>query len=512
MKNTKRNQKGFSLVEILIAITVLSILIIPLLANFVMSSRINLKSKKILNATTQAQNIMEGISAYGLENTVLQFEDRELLKKRETDSTIQSFLPYDMTVESWGEANIAKYADGTLKTVDDSFGDQTKTKKLVILDRAGGSSDANMQQRFISRVGEKNFFKKSDDHAYAFWMRNVSYGDADYGQITCDVMITFDGQEYRVPEGSTAEPLDTTKDSAADSADERYYNSVKLSKIINANGLYDGVYLENATDYSDMVTKLLQPGDTYEELAKHVKRELTINIERDANDNVVVSASNTYRVDTSMQSGWWNKIDAYKTSGNDVLTDIPTTVYSKSGKVPRNIFVYYYGNYTPASTCYDSIKVVNNSAESGKEEEADVNVYIIRMESDETTLSSEDAYHVNIDVYEENAVVADGGAGKLDFNTKVLTNAGFNILKLVNDSYNDDQKKITGANINVSSASSLTAAQKDEVIKDKVLAKVGGEDDNDRLFFVTVEIFKAGENYVSSARTGKFTGTIHMKQ
>lgn len=512
VRNTKRNQKGFSLVEILIAITVLSILIIPLLANFVMSSRVNMKAKRILNATTQAQNIMEGISAYGLENTVLQLEDRSLLKDRETDNTIQSFLPYNMTVQSWGEANIAKEADGKLKSINDSFGDQEETKKLVILDRAGGSDDVNMQQSFISRVGEKSFFKESDDHAYAFWMRNVTYGDVDYGQVSCDVLVTFDGEKYRVPDGATEEPLDTTKDIAADSADERYYNSVELSEIVNANGLYDGVYLENATDFSDMVTKLLQPGDTYEELVKHVKRELTIKIERNTNDDVVVSASNTYRVDTSgiAGSGWWNKIDAYKTGGKDLLTDIPTLVYSKGGKEPRNIFVYYYGNYNTASSCYDSVKIVNTSAESGKEE-TDVNIYLIRMESTDTTLSREDSYHVNVDVYEENAIIPDGGAGKLAYNTKIRTNVGYNIKKLVDDTYDESLKEISGAKIMFSSADSLTSAQVDDIKKENLLMKVAGKKDEDRLFFVTVEIFKEGENFKKDARTGKFTGTITLR-
>ena len=68
---------GFSLVELLIAVTILAIIVIPLLHMFVTSSKINVKSRQMLRATTVAQDIMEGLKAYNLEEVRAQFAPPE---------------------------------------------------------------------------------------------------------------------------------------------------------------------------------------------------------------------------------------------------------------------------------------------------------------------------------------------------------------------------------------------------------------------------------------------------
>lgn len=82
-KNTKINSdgnsadSGFSLVELLIAVTILAIIVIPLLHMFVTTTKINVKSRQMLRATTVAQDIMEGLKAYTLEEVRNQFEPPE---------------------------------------------------------------------------------------------------------------------------------------------------------------------------------------------------------------------------------------------------------------------------------------------------------------------------------------------------------------------------------------------------------------------------------------------------
>lgn len=68
---------GFSLAELLIAVTILAIIAIPLLHMFATSAKINVKSRQTLRATTVAQNIMEGLKAYTLEEVQTQFEPPE---------------------------------------------------------------------------------------------------------------------------------------------------------------------------------------------------------------------------------------------------------------------------------------------------------------------------------------------------------------------------------------------------------------------------------------------------
>lgn len=55
----KTDNKGFSLIELLIAIVILGIVVVPLMNGFLYSYRVNSRSRQVLEATTLAQNEME---------------------------------------------------------------------------------------------------------------------------------------------------------------------------------------------------------------------------------------------------------------------------------------------------------------------------------------------------------------------------------------------------------------------------------------------------------------------
>ena len=59
--NRNLNNRGFSLVEILIAVAILVLCAVPLLKAFVTSAQTNVRARQNLNATTLAENIMEEI-------------------------------------------------------------------------------------------------------------------------------------------------------------------------------------------------------------------------------------------------------------------------------------------------------------------------------------------------------------------------------------------------------------------------------------------------------------------
>ena len=59
MKPRKSNNQGFTLLEVLIAVLVLAVVIVPMLHSFVSSHRLNSKSKQQMRATALAQNEME---------------------------------------------------------------------------------------------------------------------------------------------------------------------------------------------------------------------------------------------------------------------------------------------------------------------------------------------------------------------------------------------------------------------------------------------------------------------
>ncbi len=61
MKKDNKN-KGFTLIEIVVAIAVLAIAITPILTSFVTSAKLNVKSQKLMAATNIQQSIMEGFA------------------------------------------------------------------------------------------------------------------------------------------------------------------------------------------------------------------------------------------------------------------------------------------------------------------------------------------------------------------------------------------------------------------------------------------------------------------
>ena len=73
-KHTERrqlNNEGFSLIELLIAIVILSIIVVPLLHSFVTSARTNAKSRNTMHATAIAEDVMEQFEAHTLEEMSL---------------------------------------------------------------------------------------------------------------------------------------------------------------------------------------------------------------------------------------------------------------------------------------------------------------------------------------------------------------------------------------------------------------------------------------------------------
>ena len=68
-KGKKKNDFGFSLVEVLMAVALLGLVAAPLLQMFYSSFAMNVKSKRYLAAADLTQAIMEGVSAHSWEDS-----------------------------------------------------------------------------------------------------------------------------------------------------------------------------------------------------------------------------------------------------------------------------------------------------------------------------------------------------------------------------------------------------------------------------------------------------------
>ena len=72
----KMNQRGMTLVEVLVAVAILAVVIIPTLHIFASTSATNLRSRQRQRATSVAEGTMESFKAYNLEQLCKQFASR----------------------------------------------------------------------------------------------------------------------------------------------------------------------------------------------------------------------------------------------------------------------------------------------------------------------------------------------------------------------------------------------------------------------------------------------------
>lgn len=103
MKNRrKQDNRGFSLVELIIAIAILAFVVAPILRAFVSSARTNNKAQRMLSATTVAQNVMEEVKGTAFKTLIKAGTDKEV------DDTQKAKGKYTITYKNL-EAGGKKY-------------------------------------------------------------------------------------------------------------------------------------------------------------------------------------------------------------------------------------------------------------------------------------------------------------------------------------------------------------------------------------------------------------------
>jgi prepilin-type N-terminal cleavage/methylation domain-containing protein len=73
------NNKGFTLVELLVGITIMGIIVIPFLHAFITGSRANDKAKRMLRGTVLTENLLEEFKPYNYDEIIEIFDKRDLV-------------------------------------------------------------------------------------------------------------------------------------------------------------------------------------------------------------------------------------------------------------------------------------------------------------------------------------------------------------------------------------------------------------------------------------------------
>ncbi len=207
---------GFSLLELLIAVTILAIITIPMLHMFVTSARINGKSRITLRATVLAQDMVEGLKAYHIDEIQDQFnkaEDFELLNAsiiagdctykedvdREKPGKYYFVLKNTKLENSRFDVLISidatGYVEGTTSTKHDSYLNTREVAKVAGMNK---STDASFEQ---SQLQDEAALSKAIE-ALSIPGDDITYKTAG---LTCDRTITvcfLDGGTVTGEDGS----------------------------------------------------------------------------------------------------------------------------------------------------------------------------------------------------------------------------------------------------------------------------------------------------------------------
>lgn len=174
-KNKKLNNAGFSLVELLIAVTILAIIVIPILKLFVTSARFNYRARNSLRSTTIAQDIMEGLRAYNINEIQDQFKYPTAL------SALPTGTP-DTSAEPEPTSEFGVISTG-FKLVDyDMVGD------VGIVD--GGSCEKYSD---FSDIGSFKNKEGKNIGVYYFYLKDIEMQDTG---AKYDALIKVDGTRY----------------------------------------------------------------------------------------------------------------------------------------------------------------------------------------------------------------------------------------------------------------------------------------------------------------------------
>lgn len=161
MKNANNN-RGFSLVEVLLAIVILGLVAAPILQMFVTSAQINLRSRKLMAATDVATITMEYMNG-------MKFDGDDGIKEIFTNTSIVDKLPAISYSTSYVE-NMGSVSSSSAET----FANQ------VILKREALSGAG------YSVSGKRVFWGMNGDDV------GVALQNVEYNGQTLDMVIWFD--------------------------------------------------------------------------------------------------------------------------------------------------------------------------------------------------------------------------------------------------------------------------------------------------------------------------------
>lgn len=474
---------GFSLLELLIAVVILAIIVIPLLNLFLSSNRLNIKSRQTLRATTAAQDIMEGLKAYNLEEIKAQFAD-----------PASGFYVIDSRMIKGGVQE-----EGTLEA------DGLYVFSMKELNMQGSKFDAKIVmdgRGYMSSVPAGTAMKDHDAHLVSpTGSETYKFNDA----------ALADARSIDKKNGTFVES-DKIRQAVMESVFAHGGMSTAIKANLKASGVADA---ELDTKYGELRDPSKPNMVCYRNAATFfdkVSRTITVTLsdssetDEDGIKKVAMTVDQTYTFDYDSHydpaTGTWTggHVETQGDMGSGIMVkdmpcgNIPRIVDAVTGDQEINVNLFYYPLYGSSTKVEDTIIIKNGTT-------AKLNLLIAKQRYDTGNPSDPDYlmdsklklaekdYRVNVEVQ------AGSGSPLTNDQFTLKTNLGLNLVgkKFLGSEAIEipEQFKVNGTNMNLSGGSNMNIYTLDGVRSPMGKPALPGEA-TELIYDVEVSVYEEG--------------------
>lgn len=386
-QHTKLNNKGMTLVELIVSVTVLVLVSAFILSAFVTAMRMSAKSRNLHKATTVAQNVMEGINLKSAEELAYQFNYPIIQDSAGT--SLSNFSVYSTKALQYsvdncvGELYMQADASGNItygKVNAISLSQYNQLKKDMV---SNASAVAMAGSAYMTGLDAGKYeFLTDTDGKYCYYIRNLVNDGSYY-----NARITLDASAYRSTGSSS---LNT--------------NSEQLISVPTIDSTYDAVEVMGKDYDGNAKVKLEQlSGRTI--MDSQLRRTIKLSI------SDALMGSGSYRTKVEIEyiyscdlngDGIGDDLDGDGLTKDDEYVLKVDNPFDNTGfedvKQLRNLYLYYYPLYDYSGVGINDSIIIDNSANK------DLEVYVIKQETgslSQTELrDKENSYEVSFNVVE----------------------------------------------------------------------------------------------------------------
>ena len=383
MFKLKRNKKGFSLIEVLVAIAIIAVVIVPLAMNLISSARMNSKAKKVSASTDISTSIIETMQTVNLSDIMIELnssykgDGASTNEKDEYHGDVSKALLQALQDKGFDVSDVNMF-----ETKQQSDGSYVK-----ISDK----SQSSVMERVLSNNSVKNYFVGQADNKYSFVLKNVKNGE-----MNIDVVAEIKG----------IHSYDLVNITSMSHSDAFYVKQpVENGKSTMDYAVADAFYADHQL-YGKITGKSTSELKNKDWFLNNMERKIIVDIVKDKNsDAVTISIEAEYTV---------NDDSILQKSDQKIVKELGSFTTNSTAEFSKGVHIYFNPLNNRINTSQRDTLIVNNK------QEVQIPVFFIALDQDSSVGFNKLTYRPTLKVVES----SNAGTAKTIICTNLIENQG----------------------------------------------------------------------------------------